>query len=348
MVSSAILVATADRSAAAVDDLALGRHMRSVALLPVLDRPLVAHAVADLVDFGVDRIVVVVDEAVRQPVAGAVAAEPAGSAAVRIVSRDPRRGLAAAVESARRLIADGPFLLRFADCIGRAPMRTQLGGAPIGDHDGVALMSRFDEAAVAAAPPGIVDLRPVTGTFHVGVFALGAGFPTAAGPAEGGSWIDGALEAMESQGGRVERRHVTGWWRHRRGVDAIRAANSFMLADIAEAAVSCEVAESDLEGAISCHPSVKIDNSVIRGPVAIAAGAKIANAFVGPFTSIGRDVRIDGAEIENSVVLEASTICDIGGRIDASVIGPRATIAKDFRIPRGTRFDVGSGATVSF
>jgi len=188
----------------------------------------------------------------------------------------------------------------------------------------------------------------VTGAHHVGVFALGAGFPAAAGPVEGGSWIDGALEAMERRGGRVERRHVTGWWRHRRGVEAIRAANGFMLAGIAESAVSCDVVESDLEGAISCHPSVTIDNSVIRGPVAIAAGAKIANAFVGPYTSIGRDVRIDGAEIENSVVLEASTISDIGGRIDASVIGPRATIARDFRIPRGTRFDVGLGATVSF
>ncbi len=53
----------------------------------------------------------------------------------------------------------------------------------------------------------------------------------------------------------------------------------------------------------------------------IGAGARIRDAYIGPYTAIGEDVTIDRAELEHSIVLAGSTIRDLEYRIEASLIG---------------------------
>lgn len=352
MLSSAILVATMDSPGEDGAAMAARRHQASRALTPVLDRPLIAHAVAELSASGVKRIVVVADSAIEPELRSLLAEVALASSSLSVQARDPARPISIAVSNARSAFEDEPFLLWFADSIGRdgLGLRVDL-ELSIGEYDGVALMSRFNgsEAEPIAAGGGEPGIG--TGEFQVGVFALGHGFPRAAADEQSlppSAWMERTLEWMEGRGGHVDRRYVTGWWRHRGEGDPILGANRFMLAAMDEASVAAQVVDSDLEGAVRCDPSATVHASVLRGPVSIAAGAEIRNAFIGPFTSIGRDVSIDGAEIENSVVLEGSRISHIGGRLDSSVIGPHATISKDFRMPRGTRLHVGPGATVSF
>ena len=55
----------------------------------------------------------------------------------------------------------------------------------------------------------------------------------------------------------------------------------------------------------------------------IGPGARVHSAYVGPFTSIGADVLIEGAEIENSVVLAGASVTHLSTRLEGSVIGPR-------------------------
>jgi glucose-1-phosphate thymidylyltransferase len=346
MISSAIVVATSERP---TGHPAVGRDRLPTALTPVLGRPLVAHAISDLADFGAERLVVLVDGDSEAAVARSLEGEPGGSASIELMRRDPRLDLPAGIAAARLGLGHGPFLLRFADCIGRTPLRQQIEPRHLGDFDAIALMSRFREASSALEPATQPSYSSSISEFHVGVFAFGVGFPSAfVAPENGASnWIDAALGWMEGRGGRVERRHVDGWWRHRGGTSSILGVNSFMLATLQGEEVLATAVDSDIAGAVRCDPSARIETSVIRGPVTIGADAEIKDAFVGPFTSIGPNVRIDGAEIENSVVLEGSSISHVGDRLDSSVIGPHATITRDFRIPRGTRLDIGPGANVS-
>jgi glucose-1-phosphate thymidylyltransferase len=58
-------------------------------------------------------------------------------------------------------------------------------------------------------------------------------------------------------------------------------------------------------------------------------------------------VDIEGAEIEHSVVLSGASISHLGGRLEASVIGPKSRVFRDFRLPRALRLTVGEGAEVS-
>jgi glucose-1-phosphate thymidylyltransferase len=98
---------------------------------------------------------------------------------------------------------------------------------------------------------------------------------------------------------------------------------------------------------VQADPSATLERSTIRGPVLIGAGARLLDAWIGPYTSIGDDVCVEGAEVENSIVLDGARISHLDRRLEASVIGPGATIYRDFRLPRALRLHVGAGARVS-
>ena len=95
------------------------------------------------------------------------------------------------------------------------------------------------------------------------------------------------------------------------------------------------------------HPTARIESSVVRGPAILGPRARLIDSYVGPYTSIGPDVVVEGAEIEHSVVLSGASIRHLGGRLEASVVGPHAKIFRDFRLPRALRLQVGEGAEVS-
>ncbi len=95
------------------------------------------------------------------------------------------------------------------------------------------------------------------------------------------------------------------------------------------------------------HPTARIESSVVRGPAILGPRARLIDSYVGPYSSIGPDVVIEGAEIEHSVVLAGASIRHLGGRLEASVVGPRAKVFRDFRLPRALRLQVGEGAEVS-
>lgn len=101
------------------------------------------------------------------------------------------------------------------------------------------------------------------------------------------------------------------------------------------------------EGPIDIHPTAHVSSSVIIGPVLIGADALIADSYIGPHTSIGERVRIEGAELERSIVLADASVLHVGGRLVASVVGRQARIFRDFSMPRALRLQVGDGDEVA-
>ncbi len=84
----------------------------------------------------------------------------------------------------------------------------------------------------------------------------------------------------------------------------------------------------------------EIVNSTIRGPVAIGAGTRIVDSFVGPFSAIGADCEVRHSQIEHSVVKERSRVIDIP-RLEDSLIGSDAVVSRTKRKPRAIRLMVG-------
>jgi glucose-1-phosphate thymidylyltransferase len=81
--------------------------------------------------------------------------------------------------------------------------------------------------------------------------------------------------------------------------------------------------------------------------VAIGPRARISNAYVGPYTSIGADVQIDSVEIEHSIVLDRARLGFLGIRIQDSLLGPDAHVMRDFRLPQAIRLSIGAGTEVA-
>lgn len=101
------------------------------------------------------------------------------------------------------------------------------------------------------------------------------------------------------------------------------------------------------EGPVYIDATASVTSSVISGPVIVGAGAHVADSYIGPHTSIGERVRVEGAEIERSIVFAGASILHVGGRLVASVVGREARVFRDFSVPRAMRLQVGDGDEVA-
>ena len=102
-----------------------------------------------------------------------------------------------------------------------------------------------------------------------------------------------------------------------------------------------------IEGRVWIHERASVRASVIVGPSIIGPEARIADAYIGPYTSVGAGARIEGAEIERSVIAPGASIMHVGGRLIASVVGRNARILRDFSVPRAIRLRVGDDTEVA-
>jgi glucose-1-phosphate thymidylyltransferase len=102
-----------------------------------------------------------------------------------------------------------------------------------------------------------------------------------------------------------------------------------------------------VEGRVIVEPGARLERSTVRGPAIIGAGAVLIDAYIGPYTSVGPCVRIEQAEIEYSIVLEGSTVSNLDGRVEASLIGKDVKISRTPELPRAYRFVVGDKAEIA-
>jgi glucose-1-phosphate thymidylyltransferase len=84
----------------------------------------------------------------------------------------------------------------------------------------------------------------------------------------------------------------------------------------------------------------------VRGPAIIGAGARISDAYIGPYTAIGANCVIRRAEVEHSILLEGSSVRGLDGRMESSLLGRNVTIGRSTGQPRAFRFMVGDNSEI--
>jgi glucose-1-phosphate thymidylyltransferase len=78
----------------------------------------------------------------------------------------------------------------------------------------------------------------------------------------------------------------------------------------------------------------------------IGSGAVLTDCYIGPYTAVGEGCVITNAEIEHSILLSGSTVKDLGGRMESSLLGRNVTIGRIDRQPRAYRFLVGDNSDI--
>jgi len=297
-------------------------------LAPVANRPVLFHHLDALAKAGVRQAAILTDGATRTSIREAVGdGSEWGLEFTHLELGEFPNVLASAAVA--DFVGTDPVLIHHSDVL----MRERLGALSddFVDRDLDALILR------PAAPPGH------TGS-SAGYIIMPRVFPALH---QDTSSLDDALQRMRATGARIGIRDVDACMPCHGGAEQLLEANRRMLEQLPLAAQGERVFDSQIQGTVAIHPSAEIRDSLIRGPVAIGPGANITNAYVGPYTSIGAGAELDCVEIEHSIVLDRAQVRFVPVRIEGSLIGPGASVSRDFELPRAMRLFVGEGARVS-
>ena len=151
---------------------------------------------------------------------------------------------------------------------------------------------------------------------------------------------------VRAGGGRVRVQPVDGCLPRHGDGDSLLDANRCMLERLAPSVGPATLEDCTVQGAVEIHPTARVTRTLLRGPAIIGPGARVCDAYVGPYTSIGAGVVIEGAQIEHSIVLPEAELRFVGTRLESSIIGRGARIVRGFHLPDAIRVSLGDGAEV--
>ena len=102
-----------------------------------------------------------------------------------------------------------------------------------------------------------------------------------------------------------------------------------------------------VEGRVAVGRQAVLQGTVVRGPAVIGAGALLSDAYIGPYTAIGDGARVEGSEIEDSIVMAGAGVFHLSSRLSGCVLGPEARLLRSFALPRASRVWIGAGTEVA-
>jgi glucose-1-phosphate thymidylyltransferase len=306
-------------------------------LAPVANKPILFHHLDALAGVGVREAAVVTDVQTDAGIRDAVGDGSSWGLDVRYVTHDGRDDVLVSPE--------------VADFIDGAPLIVQHGDVLLRERVGT-LWEQFSDAALdalvlypGARANGANGRLPTATAYMIGGDVQEALRREAgAHPAQG---LDEVLARLRDSGASVQAWAVEACLPCRGRAEALLEANRWMLEDVAPLEPGELVVRSEVQGRVAIHPTAEVRDSLIRGPVSIAAGACISDAYIGPYTSIGANVTIEGIEVEHSIVLHDAKLRFLGARLDGSLVGPGAEVTREFHVPRAMRLWVGERAEIA-
>jgi glucose-1-phosphate thymidylyltransferase len=317
-------------------DSALGS--RPTHLMPIANKPVLFHGLEAFRNAGIRSVVLVVGGDARGLIRTAVGTGDRWGLEVSYLDVAPDAGVMDCLLDAGPLLDGEPFVVQQGDVLVHDGMGRL--GDRFSDEDLDALVLRLP----SSTRPVPQDDQPRS------LAALGGCFiaPRALSEA-GGRDLDlsGFVARLRARGGRVSVEQIDGSLPCGGGRDALLAANRRALGNLAETPVEARVLQSEIQGPVVIHHTAEVDNALIRGPAIIGPRAQVTHSYVGPYTSIGADVRLEGAEVEHSIILDGAHVRFVADRLESSIVGRDARIGRDNRVPRGVRLLVGDGAEVT-
>jgi glucose-1-phosphate thymidylyltransferase len=263
------------------------------------------------------------------------------------------------VLTAEPFLEDSPFVMYLGDNLLRdgiielvEAFRAQepdalilLTQVPDPEHYGVAELNGEQVKRLVEKPK-----EPISDLALVGVYMFTPAIHEAARAIEP-SWRDeleitDAIQQLIDSGLRVDPHIVRGWWKDTGQVQDMLDANRLILDDMTER-IEGELVDSRVDGRVVIEAGARLERTTVRGPAVIGAGAQLVDAYIGPYTAVGEGVRIERAELEHSIVMAGSSIRDLQGRIEASLIGRNVAIARSPELPKAYRFVVGDNAEIA-
>jgi glucose-1-phosphate thymidylyltransferase len=329
-------------------------------LIPVANKPVLVYGIEAMVAAGIQDIAIIVSPETGGEIRENIADGSRYGANITYVEQAAPSGLAHAVLTAEPYLRDSPFVMYLGDnllqhgitplveeyrnlecnseiLLTKVPNPSQFGVAEL---DGDGRVTKLTEK-----PP-----QPKSDLALVGVYMFDETIFEAARsiqPSKRGELeITDAIQWLLDHGYSVHPHIVKGWWKDTGKIEDMLEANRTVLDTFERDMRGTISGESSVEGKVVIEEGAQIVDSLVRGPAIIGRDARIEHAYVGPYTSIGNRCVVEHCEIENSIVLENSTIAHVNGRIEASLIGKNVKIGRTHRKPVAYRFMLGDNSEV--
>jgi len=341
----------------------IGSRLRPVTLtnpkplVPVANRPLITYAMEMIKGAGMEEVGIVVN-GMESAVVKHIGDGDELGLKVSYIVQEEQLGLAHAVSLGRDYVGDDETFAMFlgdnifqdkmedllrnfpntdweaAVALGEVPDPTRFGVAVIREDGSIEqLLEKPDPAPSSWAVAGVYLFRTES------IFdAIDNIEPSARGELE----ITDAIARLIDHDKAVQAYKLEGWWIDAGKPKPIIEANQLVMGEMpyTPAPENDGIDEnSDVSPRVILGVNVEITGSVVRGPAVIGDNVKIVDSYVGPYTALGDDVVIEGSEIESSIVMNGSTIQNVPGRIDSSVMAANSTVtAASGENPKTQRF----------
>ena len=347
-------------------------HTSAKQLVPVANKPILFYGIEDMVEAGITEIGIVTGETGPE-VRDAVGDGSSFGASVTYIPQDEPLGLAHCVRIARDFLGDDDFVMYLGDNMlqqglvdfvsvfekGKAAAAAPtLDGAvpapaaqillcPVPDPPrfGVA---RVDEQGHVVEliekpedPPSdlaLVGVYLFTPAIHEAVASID---PSPRGELE----ITDAIQWLIDHGQVVRHDELQGWWLDTGKKDPLLESNRRVLEEL-ETRIDGDVDDASvIDGRVVVESGARIVASHVRGPAIIGAGTLVSDAYIGPFTAVAEDCRIEHSELDNSVVLARAVISGVPRLVD-SLIGRDAHVHRSGQRPKATRLMIGDHCSI--
>jgi glucose-1-phosphate thymidylyltransferase len=298
-------------------------------LVPVANRPILFHNLEALRRAGVLEATIAVDSDTATAIRCAVGDGSEWGLTVRYAECPWGSGVDGALAVTRDFVGDEPVLVQRVGALLRERIHPHI--AAFADE-------RLDALALRLAGPGQGE------TVDSGWLLSERAVSMLMDRADAGG---DPLARVRAGGGHVRVQAVDGCLPCYGGQEALLEANRRMLEEIVTNVDPACLERTQIQGPVVVHPTARLEDTLVRGPAIIGPRSRLNGAYVGPYTSIGADVVIEGAQVEHSIVFSGAELRYVGTRLESSVIGQRARVVRSFGMPNALQLSIGDGAEVA-
>jgi glucose-1-phosphate thymidylyltransferase len=333
-------------------------HTSAKQLVPVANKPVLFYGIEAMAQAGIMDVGIIIAPETGDEIRAAAGDGSLFGIRITYILQDEPAGLAHAVLTAEPFLADSPFVMYLGDNLLQGGIGDLVSRFQAGQADALILLTQVPDPenyGVAELSDGAVvrlvekPREPRTDLALVGVYmftsrvhlAAKAIEPSARGELE----ITDAIQRLVDDGHRVEPHIVKGWWKDTGRLEDMLAANRLVL-DTIQTRIEGELIDSQVDGRVVIEAGARLEHCSVRGPAIIGAGARLRDCYIGPYTAVAEDCEISGAEVEHSILLAGSSVRDLDGRMESSLLGRNVKIGRDSRQPRAYRFMVGDNSEI--
>jgi glucose-1-phosphate thymidylyltransferase len=328
-------------------------------LVPVANKPVLFYGIEAMAEAGIHEVGIIIAPETGDEIRAAAGDGSQFGVEITYIIQDKPAGLAHAVLTAEPFLGDSPFVMYLGDNLLQGGMQELVDQfrehapqalillTPVPDPENYGVAELGPEGNVVRLvekPP-----EPATDLALVGVYMFTPSIHEAARSIKpsgrGELEITDAIQWLVDGGRRVEPHIVRGWWKDTGRLDDMLEANRLIL-DTVLRQIDGDLHECQIDGRVVVEAGARLERATVRGPAIIGAGAVVRDAYIGPYTAVGRHCTIERAEVEHSILLEGSSVRGLDGRMESSLLGRDVAISRGERQPRAYRFMVGDKSEI--